>query len=85
MSPHAPPGSEIIHYGDTSPTKAAVRRTQSYLLRCPLKQTVLLPGEYIQLPTPESTEPDTVWALEPRLDSPCNHGVKPDNAWPKAQ
>ena len=78
-------GSEIIHYGDTSLTKAAVRRTQSYLLRCPPRQTVLLPGEYIQLPTPESAEPDTIWALEPRLDSPCNHGVKPDNAWPKAQ
>ena len=78
-------GSEVIHYGSPQRNTAAVRRTQSYVLRSPSKQTVILPGDYIQISTPEDTDPDTTWALEPRLDSPCNLNTKPNNAWPQVQ
>ena len=32
--------------------------------------TVVLPGEYLQLNTPSDADPDTLWALAPRLDCP---------------
>lgn len=66
-------GSDVIHYGTASKhtTQPAVRRTQSFLLRNP-QRTVILPGEYVQLDTPCDSDPDTLWALEPRLDCPSN-------------
>ena len=77
-------GSEIINYGPQSSTSPSVRRTQAFVLRAPSQHTVILPGEFIQLSTPRDTC-DSQWALEPRLDSPSNTGVKPELAWPPVQ
>ena len=79
-------GSDMIHYGTASKhtTQSAVRRTQSFLLRNP-QRTVILPGEYVQLDTPRDSDPDTLWALEPRLDCPSNILLKAEGAWPPPQ
>ncbi|CAH3032666.1 unnamed protein product [Porites lobata] len=79
-------GSDVIHYGTASKhtTQPAVRRTQSFLLRNP-QRTVILPGEYVQLDTPCDSDPDTLWALEPRLDCPSNTPLKAEGAWPPPQ
>ena len=78
-------GSEIIQYGGYGTQRASARRTQSFLLRGPPQRSVILPGEFIQLRTPMDSDPDSVWALEPRVDSPSNHNVKPERAWPPVQ
>lgn len=79
-------GSDVIHYGTASKhtTQPAVRRTQSFLLRNP-QRTVILPGEYVQLDTPCDSDPDTLWALKPRLDCPSNTPLKAEGAWPPPQ
>ena len=79
-------GSEVIHYGRPSrhTTRPTVRRTQSFLLRNS-HQTVVLPGEYVQFNTPLDSDPDMLWALEPRLDSPSNSPLKPEDTWPQPQ
>ena len=79
-------GSDVIHYGTASKhtTQSAVRRTQSFLLHNP-QRTVILPGEYVQLDTPRDSDPDTLWALEPRLDCPSNILLKAEEAWPPPQ
>ena len=79
-------GSDVVHYGMTSRhiPQPTARRTQAFLLRCP-ECTVVFPGEYIQLDTPIESDPDAVWALEPRLDSPSNLHLKPASAWPRPQ
>ena len=79
-------GRDITHYGlnhDKSPSTA--RRTQAYVLRGPKTKTVLLPGEYVDLETPKDTEPDAMWALEPRYDAPSMLGVKYSQTWPSPQ
>ena len=79
-------GSDVVHYGMTSRhiPQPTARRTQAFLLRCP-ERTVVFPGEYIQLDTPIESDPDAVWALEPRLNSPSNLHLKPASAWPRPQ
>ena len=79
-------GSDVVHYGMTSRhiPQPTARRTQASLLRCP-ERTIVFPGEYIQLDTPIESDPDAVWALEPRLDSPSNLHLKPASAWPRPQ
>lgn len=79
-------GSDVVNYGSTSRrfTQSSVRRTQAFLLRN-TQRTVLLPGEYVQLPTPSDAEPDTLWTLEPRLDSPSNADRECEQAWPPPQ
>ena len=79
-------GTDVVQYGTSvkvTPHSTA-RRTQSFLLRSP-QQTVVLPGDYLQLTTPLESDPDSLWALEPRLDSPSNLPRKPEAAWPQRQ
>ena len=77
-------GSQIVYYGAQYTQTPTARRTQATLLRSPCKVT-LLPGEYIQVKTPESLDPDASWALEPRYDTKCNMTVEPERAWPSPQ
>ena len=79
-------GTEIISYSSPSrhTRQPNVRRTQSILLRNPIR-TVVLPGECVQFSTPSDADSDTLWALEPRLDSPSNMPCKPGDVWPPPQ
>ena len=61
-------GSEIVYYGSQSAREPTIRRTQSFLLRNAGPRQVVLPGEFIELSTPEHVDPDCAWALEPRVD-----------------
>ena len=78
-------GKDIVHYGPQGTKDATARRTQAYLLRNTDNQTVILPGEFIALRTPCDTDPDSIWALEPRIDAPCMHNIKPAHIWPEPQ
>ena len=78
-------GREIVTYGNKQSKMVTARRTQAYVLRAPPLQKVLLPGDYVELATPCDTQPDTRWALEPRLDNPLNQGLEPLKAWPVPQ
>ena len=79
-------GTEIISYSSPSrhTRQPNVRRTQSFLLRNPIR-TVVLPGEYVQFSTPSDADSDTLWALDPRLDCPSNMPRKPRDVWPPPQ
>ena len=79
-------GQEVVYYGPQSGKTACIRRTQAAtLLRAPGKQSVVLPGDFLELSTPPDFAPDVCWALEPRLDAPSNHGKDPSHAWPPPQ
>ena len=79
-------GTDVVHYGTPSKTTphSTVRHTQSFLLRNP-SRTVVLPCAYFQLTTPQESDPDVLWALEPRLDSKANLPCKAETAWPQPQ
>ena len=79
-------GTEITNYSSPSrhTRQPNVGRTQSFLLRNP-NRTVVLPGEYVQFSTPSDSDPDTLWALEPRIDCPSNVPHKPVDAWTPPQ
>ena len=78
-------GSDIAYYGSQQSKMATARRAQCFLLRSPPQQTILLPGDYVELATPYAAKPDIAWALEPRLDNPLNRGLEPTKAWPVPQ
>ena len=78
-------GTDIVQYGQQPNGDATIRRTQAHTLRTPPRQTVLLPGDYVELRTPRDSEPDSEWALEPRYDCPSNSHVNPEQAWPYVQ
>lgn len=78
-------GCDVIYYGPQPRSGASVRRTQAFLVRAPEHQTVVLPGDFVELSTPKCSDPDSVWALEPRFDSKTNQTAKLSTAWPPAQ
>ena len=73
-------GDQIVVYGEQQISKTpSISRIQAYyVLRGPNRKTVILPGEF---ELPKETEPDTIWALEPRFDNKLASG---DN-WPPLQ
>ena len=74
----------VVSYGQQPKNSSATaRRTQAYLLRSPNLQSVLLPGDFIELSTPSEVEPDLVWALEPRYDVTPKMDSK--TVWPPPQ
>ena len=78
-------GAEVVQYGAQHSQSASIRRTQAYLLRAPPKQTVIMPGDYVELKTPIESEADALWALEPRADCPSNQPDKVLHMWPAVQ
>lgn len=78
-------GKRIVYYNKQSNGNASVRRAQACVLRGPPMQTAILPGEFLELVTPNTCDSDATWALEPRLDSPINCHSLPEKAWPEAQ
>ncbi len=77
-------GQECVHYNDLSTRHAAARRTQSFVIRAPKHQTVILPGEYVEAEVPADCTPDVTWALQPRYDSRCNQDAQ-SAVWPPPQ
>ena len=78
-------GENIVQYGPQPGSRTTIRRTQAFVLRSPPVQVAVLPGDFIELSTPDSFDPDVVWALEPRLDCSSNLHCNPERAWPTAQ
>ena len=77
-------GRVVVSYGQQPKNSSATaRRTQAYLLRSPNLQSVLLPGDFIELSTPSEVEPDLVWALEPRYD--VTPKMDSQTVWPPPQ
>ena len=75
-------GSEIVFYGQSTHGMSSVRRTQAFVLRAPNHQTVVLPGEFIEVKTPTDCETDVTLALESR-DSDLN--PTGPSVWPPPQ
>lgn len=66
-----------MRYGtEAKENVSTVRRTQAYIIRGPKQQTVMLPGEFIEVNTPEEMEPDHEWTVEPRFDFVYNYNIK---------
>ena len=65
--------ADIVYCGtDCGKTSLlSVRRMKAFLLRSPRK-TVVFPGDYLELHTPHDVNSDTMWTLEPRMDSRSN-------------
>lgn len=78
-------GTETVYYGPQQPKTATIRRTQAYVLRAPNHLSVVLPGEFIELGTPNDAFPDSEWAVEPRFDSPASQASKISKSWPQPQ
>jgi hypothetical protein len=76
-------GKESVFYGEQQSNQPTVRRTQSYLIRAPERQTVVLPGDYIEAQVPSTSPPDLTWTLEPRHDASGNRTL--GKAWPSPQ
>ena len=75
-------GSEIINYGTPPRSTPGIRRLSSSVLRSGSNSTVVLPGQYIELVTPDGWC-DKELTVEPRLDSKCSQKLcKP---WPPPQ
>ena len=75
-------GTEVISYAQAKVLESSIRRAQSYTLAAPSQQTVILPGEFVNLKTPQDAPPDELWAIEPRFDSPLNNQSEITTAWP---
>ena len=73
-------GRAVIPYGDGPLKSSSACRAQSYILRSTSK-SVLLPGDYLQLPTPDLIRTDSPVAIEPHV-STC---VSANPSWPKVQ
>ena len=76
-------GKDIVSYGAATTRNVFIRG--AVLLRAPPKQTVIMPGDYLELALPSELTADDTWALEPRLDSPLNAQSDPFTAWPPPQ
>ncbi len=78
--------SECIPYDPTNNRSlSSIRRTQAYVLRSSARQTVLFPGESLELQTPSDISYFKEFALEPRLDSTVNKSCDIEQAWPQPQ
>ena len=77
-------GLEVVTYGTSSDgdNLTRMRRSQAFLLRAPNQQSIILPGEYLELAMPHDSPADTEWALEPRYDTKLSG---PSVPWPQAQ
>ena len=79
-------GRDVVQYGPNSDSMPCIRRAQACLVRAPSHKSVILPGDYLELDTPVPGElHNTVWALEPRLDSTNNKSAQICTAWPPPQ
>jgi len=74
-------GRDIVHYGSQAHSDVTARRVQAFLCRSPPRHTVLMPGDFIEFATPNV--PDSMWALEPRIDCSVNRDT--DYVWPIPQ
>ena len=80
---HSECGDEVIYYGKNKSgnDQYIARRTQSFVVRAPKVNTVVLPGEFLELKTPEGSGVDDLLALEPRMDTTNNSNFE----WPPVQ
>ena len=68
---------------DSSRMSHSVRRMQAHVLRGPTQTTTIWPGEYIELPLPDTMFPnDDSFAIEPRSDCAKSPSHNPEIMWP---
>lgn len=68
-------------YGSTG-NQTAPKARRAIVLRAPPSNTTIWPGEFVELQLPSDTPPDSVYALEPRTDSPTSQSAKTTQLWP---
>ena len=77
-------GEEIVTYATSTRTSKhnAIRRAHTDLVRAPAVNTVLWPGDYIELDIPGTYDKDAALAVEPRAITPVNKSAKSTTVWP---
>lgn len=73
---------KVLKYGSNSNNAVhSIRR--ACVLRAPNRTTTVYPGEFLEVPVPESfATHDMSFALEPRCDSPISRLAKTSQLWP---
>lgn len=75
--------STVITYGSEKRSRPHHRVRRAHVLRGPATTTTVWPGAYLEVPLPEDLpEQDSMFALEPRIDSPLGRSRSPTKSWP---
>ena len=61
-------GTEKVRYDNKGRCDPMVRRSVSHVLKAPSSRSVVLPGESLEVKTPENVLVNSAWAVEPRFD-----------------
>ncbi len=69
-------------YGTPSSVGASPTARLASILRAPPRDSIIWPGEFIEIPLPGEAVPDAVYALEPRTDAPSVRRLRPSEIWP---
>ena len=77
-------GDGTIHnHGSQQPVTINSTARRAIVLRSSPTSTTILPGEFLELGLPSDAPPDSVYALEPRTDSPSVRKLTASQLWPQ--
>ena len=70
-------------YGSKSPPSPHATARRAFVLRAPSPSQTVWPGEFVEVRLPDEAPSDSEYALEPRIDAPSAHNLKPSQLWPQ--
>ncbi|XP_066017570.1 uncharacterized protein [Pocillopora verrucosa] len=73
----------LYTYGSKSPPNPHATARRAFVLRAPAPSQTVWPGEFMEVRLPDDTPSDSEYALEPRIDAPSAHNLKPSQLWPQ--
>ncbi|XP_066029493.1 uncharacterized protein [Pocillopora verrucosa] len=73
----------LYTYGSKSPPNPHATARRAFVLRAPAPSQTVWPGEFMEVRLPDDAPSDSEYALEPRIDAPSAHNLKPSQLWPQ--
>lgn len=73
----------VYTYGSKSPPNPHATARRTFVLRAPAPSQTVWPGEFMEVRLPDDAPSDSEYALEPRIDAPSAHNLKPSQLWPQ--
>lgn len=73
----------VYTYGSKSPPNPHATARRAFVLRAPAPSQTVWPGEFMEARLPDDAPSDSEYALEPRIDAPSAHNLKPSQLWPQ--
>lgn len=73
----------VYTYGSKSPPNPHATARRAFVLRAPAPSQTVWPGEFMEVRLPDDAPSDSEYALEPRIDAPSAHNLKPSQLWPQ--